>query len=226
MIYKVRGRDVVTGKPRSAVVKAEGNIQAEEHACLQGIVPLSVSAVRQGEPGSLSIAPTFIPQAFAQIITHPWIKRALALGKSKEEVIAEVRNQAAEVEKQALREGIVDKFGINYPCSRCGEKLWQLESTSPNLKSVIWCCGYCKKKELVQVEAPMDKPGESGRKGIAKNVQREVWRRDQGRCVHCGSNERLEFDHIIPVIKGGSDTARNLQLLCEQCNRTKSDDIG
>jgi 5-methylcytosine-specific restriction endonuclease McrA len=52
-----------------------------------------------------------------------------------------------------------------------------------------------------------------------------VWRRDQGRCVKCGSQEGLEFDHIIPVSRGGSNTARNLQLLCENCNRSKSDTI-
>jgi len=63
------------------------------------------------------------------------------------------------------------------------------------------------------------------REPIAEEVRHEVWRRDQGRCVKCGSQEKLEFDHIIPHSKGGSDTARNIQLLCERCNRIKSDSI-
>lgn len=63
------------------------------------------------------------------------------------------------------------------------------------------------------------------REVIPSEVRREVWRRDGGRCVQCGSQERLEYDHIIPVSKGGSSTARNLQLLCETCNRAKSDSI-
>jgi hypothetical protein len=61
---------------------------------------------------------------------------------------------------------------------------------------------------------------------IPEAVRHEVWRRDQGRCVKCGSQENLEFDHIIPHSKGGADTARNVQLLCERCNRIKSDSIG
>jgi Holliday junction resolvasome RuvABC ATP-dependent DNA helicase subunit len=60
---------------------------------------------------------------------------------------------------------------------------------------------------------------------IPSSVRREVWRRDEGKCVKCGSREKLEYDHIIPVSKGGSYTARNIELLCESCNRAKSGSI-
>ena len=56
---------------------------------------------------------------------------------------------------------------------------------------------------------------------ISSRVRREVWRRDQGRCTKCGSQRKLEYEHIIPHSKGGSNTARNIQLLCENCNRKK-----
>lgn len=61
---------------------------------------------------------------------------------------------------------------------------------------------------------------------IPQQVKNKVWNRDGGRCIECGSNEKLEFDHIIPFSKGGADTYRNIQLLCEPCNRRKSDFIG
>jgi len=61
----------------------------------------------------------------------------------------------------------------------------------------------------------------TAREPIPENVRLFVWRRDKGQCVRCGSRERLEFDHIIPVIAGGSNTERNIQLLCESCNRSK-----
>lgn len=66
---------------------------------------------------------------------------------------------------------------------------------------------------------------ETTRERIPADVQIYVWRRDEGKCVQCGSQERLEYDHIIPVIKGGSNTERNIQLLCEACNRKKGDRI-
>lgn len=64
-----------------------------------------------------------------------------------------------------------------------------------------------------------------GREAIPSAVRREVWRRDGGKCVKCGSRKNLEYDHIIPVAEGGSNTARNIELLCETCNRAKRDSI-
>jgi hypothetical protein len=61
----------------------------------------------------------------------------------------------------------------------------------------------------------------SRRDRIPGRVRMAVWRRDQGRCARCGSREKLEYDHIIPVSEGGSSTERNIELLCESCNRAK-----
>lgn len=64
------------------------------------------------------------------------------------------------------------------------------------------------------------------RRTIPRAVRNEVWDRDKGRCCECGSNEALHFDHIVPLSKGGgSNAARNLQLLCERCNLKKGDRI-
>lgn len=59
------------------------------------------------------------------------------------------------------------------------------------------------------------------RPGIPDEVRIFVWRRDGGHCVRCGSDHNIEFDHIIPLARGGSNTARNIQILCESCNRSK-----
>jgi len=63
------------------------------------------------------------------------------------------------------------------------------------------------------------------REAIPRAVQREVWQRDAGRCVECGSKEFLCFDHIVPFSRGGSNSVRNLQLLCERCNLSKGNRI-
>lgn len=67
--------------------------------------------------------------------------------------------------------------------------------------------------------------GNNIRKSIPPDVKIAVWQRDKERCVTCFSNTNLEFDHIIPVSKGGANSIKNIQLLCRNCNRTKSNKI-
>ena len=67
---------------------------------------------------------------------------------------------------------------------------------------------------------------EGKREIIPQDVMDKVWNRDGGKCVKCGSQENLEFDHIIPFSKGGSSTYRNIQILCKKCNIEKSNKIG
>jgi tellurite resistance protein len=57
---------------------------------------------------------------------------------------------------------------------------------------------------------------------IPREVRQRVWQRYGGRCAECGANQYLEFDHIIPVAKGGSNSDANVQLLCRKCNGKKS----
>ena len=45
-----------------------------------------------------------------------------------------------------------------------------------------------------------------------------VMKRDEEKCVLCDSREFLQFDHIYPRSKGGSDETGNLRILCRTCN--------
>jgi len=61
---------------------------------------------------------------------------------------------------------------------------------------------------------------------IPTAVKREVWERDNGKCVDCGATKNLHFDHIIPWSKGGSSSdPKNIQILCSKHNLSKSDKI-
>lgn len=61
---------------------------------------------------------------------------------------------------------------------------------------------------------------------IPSKVKLEVWKRDGGKCVQCGSEDNLHFDHILPFSKGGASiTSENIQLLCARHNLAKSDRI-
>jgi 5-methylcytosine-specific restriction endonuclease McrA len=65
---------------------------------------------------------------------------------------------------------------------------------------------------------------------IPSYVKREVRERDQGQCTfvaengkRCGSRSKLEFDHVVPVAKGGMSTVENIRLLCRAHNQLEAD---
>jgi 5-methylcytosine-specific restriction endonuclease McrA len=80
------------------------------------------------------------------------------------------------------------------------------------------------KREIEALEN-LERLPSARRDKIPSPVRLFVWQRDGGKCVECGRKENLEFDHIIPLAEGGSSTERNVQLLCERCNRKKGKGI-
>ena len=61
---------------------------------------------------------------------------------------------------------------------------------------------------------------------ISFKTKIRVVRRDNYTCQHCGvhlQDDEVEFDHIIPVARGGSSEEHNIRLTCFECNREKSD---
>ena len=45
------------------------------------------------------------------------------------------------------------------------------------------------------------------------------------KCVNCNSVINLQLDHIIPISKEDLNVESNIQILCNACNRSKSDKI-
>lgn len=64
-------------------------------------------------------------------------------------------------------------------------------------------------------------------------ARRAVFYRDRGRCTTCGADlsgliDTLSvgnYDHMMPLARGGLNDVTNLQLLCENCNSKKSDRV-
>lgn len=59
-----------------------------------------------------------------------------------------------------------------------------------------------------------------------ESLRYDVFKRDGFKCCICGATAKegakLHVDHIIPVSKGGKMVMSNLQILCDRCNRGKS----
>ncbi len=68
---------------------------------------------------------------------------------------------------------------------------------------------------------------QSRRRGryISFKTKMRVVRRDNYTCQNCGKHlldNEVEFDHVIPLSKGGSSEEHNIRLTCFDCNRDKN----
>ena len=62
-------------------------------------------------------------------------------------------------------------------------------------------------------------------RAFTEKQKRESYERQKGICVACKQHfliDEMEADHITPWHAGGKTTAQNCQMLCKNCNRTKS----
>ena len=83
--------------------------------------------------------------------------------------------------------------------------------------------------DFVEPDYPCRIRATARRSGLSLTVRWQVLERDGRRCVVCGATAAdhvtLEVDHITPVSRGGTDALENLQTLCFDCNRGKSDRV-
>ena len=53
--------------------------------------------------------------------------------------------------------------------------------------------------------------------------RQNIFKRDNFRCVYCGTPDRLTLDHVLPRSRGGQDAWHNLVTACQRCNTAKGD---
>ena len=60
------------------------------------------------------------------------------------------------------------------------------------------------------------------KRAIPAWVKQVAYKRDKGRCVICGADDQLHFDHEFPFSKGGTGlTPENVRILCARHNLQK-----
>jgi 5-methylcytosine-specific restriction endonuclease McrA len=57
---------------------------------------------------------------------------------------------------------------------------------------------------------------------VPDELRMAVLMRDGARCLRCRRSDELTIDHITPISRGGETVESNLQTLCRNCNRRKS----
>jgi 5-methylcytosine-specific restriction endonuclease McrA len=88
---------------------------------------------------------------------------------------------------------------------------------------------YEKKKFGATARPGKPRPSRNPRH-IPAHMRRAVWESGGGQCAivgdngkRCGTREFLEFDHIVPLARGGTTTVENLRLVCRAHNQWAAD---
>lgn len=100
----------------------------------------------------------------------------------------------------------------------------------PDYVSELSCSIFGHICPVVFVGESITETSEERRRGryISFKTKIRVVRRDNYTCQRCGrhlQDDEVEFDHIIPIAKGGSSEEHNIRLTCFDCNRDKSDRV-
>ena len=132
------------------------------------------------------------------------------------EVIALFRDRIFRIDRQQLQPQPLNAAEIAEVKLRVKRAVYAEEEELNSIKSYV---------ANVEAAREYQKSGPK-RDPIPSDVRMLVWARDGGACVTCGAKEKLHYDHIIPVAKGGGSMVENIQILCETCNLKKSDKIG
>lgn len=130
------------------------------------------------------------------------------------------------------------KSVIKVCCILCGEKYY----TTPNdlLTNIHKCkkTSFYKENEKndkkykdiinkikkIQKKAKLKSEQDEEKEAIKKEferIRRKILKRDNYKCVECGSDEKLNVHHIIQRSKGGDNSESNLVTLCLKCHAEK-----
>jgi len=113
------------------------------------------------------------------------------------------------------------KVGWTYMCLREGFVSREL-SKGFTMKSIRERLGLCNNNRLNNLM------WEKIRGDVRPSIRWKILKRDNFRCVLCGSDatdRKLHIDHIIPVSQGGDSKIKNLRVLCETCNIGRNTDL-
>jgi len=131
-------------------------------------------------------------------------------------LIKQLKKGACKGKKKIMFEKEVQKFNPNdYPIRHSKSDLEKECSVFGHLCPVFF------------VNEPLTETNELRRIGrnIPRHIMLKVVPRDNNQCQICGKilkDNEIEFDHIIPISKGGSSEESNIRVTCLDCNRDKS----
>jgi hypothetical protein len=110
--------------------------------------------------------------------------------------------------------------------------IWCADRFTSKLKRTRYCscaCYHSARGVADRIRAPEDQHAkrherERSAPGLAPTVRRRLlasWRRQGKRCAYCNA-PATTIDHVIPLVRGGTNHEGNLAPCCKWCNSSKA----
>jgi hypothetical protein len=199
--------------PRAAVL---ASVESQETKLAPG--PVSLSADERDGAGSQTPTPGSSPLIFMQaaVVNRPAVVKPLAPQRFAIQftISSATRDKLRHV--QALLSHQLPSGDIAEVFDRA------LDALTTQLE----------RQKFAAVEKPRQPSPHStaNTRHIPADVKRAVWKRDQGQCTfvsdtgqRCASRRFLEFDHAIPVARGGTATVSQIRLRCRAHNQYEAE---
>jgi hypothetical protein len=162
------------------------------------------------------------------VLQARWFRKRYAFGDGKKHVsavgITAAQLARLEVEQEARAVEVLQAPGRRYWWCR-GRFYWEDDDLAPDdVYALVYERERRRDRQLERARAVVameSLPRQPRREVIPREVKRAVFERDGGCCVECASNFEIQYDHIIPLVRGGANTVANLQILCATCNQKK-----
>jgi hypothetical protein len=172
----------------------------------------------------------------AQLVKLPWTLTRMLSGRR---YAVQSGRKVMELRWSKVQAGAAQQAQVSEPVLLCQDgrrNLWQYLDgfwwdddclDAEDIKALVLQRKRQKERKLQSAHSLMraEENGRPTRTPVPTELRRAVFERDGGRCVECGGNFDIQYDHILPVAHGGATTLENLQILCADCNRRKSDSI-
>ncbi len=160
------------------------------------------------ETGELTLAQTSLIQTKAKAETSQMKEKMILEIKGKIQLEGDQELLELLEELQHLKATKCDQISLLKDV--CRQEIQQLKKSK--FKTLE------KPKAAAVKKTPLGQPQKSNRH-IPAEVKRRVAERDQHRCVKCGSQRYLQFDHRQPWALGGDHSVENIRILCFHCNQ-------
>jgi 5-methylcytosine-specific restriction endonuclease McrA len=130
--------------------------------------------------------------------------------------VAPLTSYRWQIDKRRLKDLILDGHSFN-KLGVVMRYMWALKEEH-----------YLKRAAQRPARPPSSPRTIGSRRPIPARLRYQILQRDGFRCQACGRSPAvhevvLHVDHIVPVVKGGTNDPSNLQALCADCNLGKSD---